>query len=306
MIGQKQTVPILGKDSITPDNLSISDRSSFFTAKSDKTPIPMHLQDLHFRFIKVRARGKEAVELGWQKVRNYSSNSPEFLKWIKEGGNYGVTCPSGFCVFVDADTTTIQETLENKLPLTFRYSTGKDGHFQYVYFIEDQPIGCIPLEDGAYLKGKGGYALGPGSVHPNGTVYGFREIRDVPVAIVKKSELMDALKPFLLKPPQQAAIRETIRERTKKVSPEQIQTVASNLKTAWKKADHKRHTLTLALIGACERSGWSQSDVQTLINRLILTTGKGREHADQVKYSYGKSGKTYGFPALRALLEELK
>jgi len=290
MIGQEPNGPILGKDSNTSNNLSVSTQ----------------LQDFHFRFIKVRSHGKEALEAGWQQVKNYSWNDPDIINWIRTGGNYGVTCPSGFCCFVDADTVEIQEKLDNSLPVTFRYSTGKERHYQYVFFLEDTPIGCIPLEGGAYIKGKGGYALGPGSIHPNGAIYGSREIRDVPVAIVKKSELMDALKPFLLKPPQQAAIRETIRERTEKVSPEQIQTVASDLKTAWKKADHKRHTLTLALIGACERSGWSQSDVQTLINRLILTTGKGREHASQVKYSYGKSGKTYGFPALRALLEDLK
>jgi len=270
-----------------------------------KFVVPSQFQDLHFRFLKVRKGGKEAVEPGWQKTKNYSWHDPEIRNWISRGGNYGIACPSGFCVFVDADTKKIQETLETKLPLTFRYSTGKEGHFQYVYFVEDEAVGCIPLLDGAYIKGRGGYALGPGSVHPNGTVYGSREIRNVPVAVVKNNSLMNALEPFLLKKQQNTAIRETIQERVEKVTPEQIKKVAVDIQAAWKKADHKRHILTLAIIGACERSGWSQSDIQVLINTLIKTTGKGQEHASQVRYAYGRSERTYGFPTLKALLEEL-
>jgi len=153
--------------------------------------------DPNIRILKVRKRGKEAVERNWQTTKNYKFNSPEILVWVRSEGNYGVTSPFGFCCFIDADTKEIQDALDSFLPVTLRWSTGKDGHFQYAYFIEDGPIGCIPLRDGAYIKGKGGYALGPGSIHPNGVTYGSREIRDVPIAIVKREDLLKALNQFV-------------------------------------------------------------------------------------------------------------
>jgi len=307
MSGQEPNGPILvGKENSTSSNLSISHLGGFFTAKSGKEPIPRQLQDVHFRFIKVRARSKEAVELGWQKVRNYSSNSPEFLKWIKEGGNYGVTCPSGFCVFVDADTSEIQKCLENKLPQTFRYSTGKPGHYQYAYFVENGALGCVPLMDGAYIKGKGGYVIGPGSVHPNGVVYGSREIRDVPVAYVTKEALLEALTPFLLKKPQSSPSISPIYTRTSPVTGEMIRKVALDLLPEWIKADHKRHVLTLAIIGTWERLNWSRSEVQALIDTLIGESGKGQEHSAQVRYAYGRGDRKYGIPTLKQISEDLK
>ena len=156
------------------------------------------LNDPNIRLLKVRCHGKEAIERNWQTKANYGIQSQIIQQWVKDGGNYGITSPPGFFCSVDADTKEIQDVLNNALPLTFRYSTGKAGHFQYAYFIEDSPIGCLPLKDGAYIKGKGGYALGPGSVHPNSVVYGSREIRDVPIAIVKKADLINALQEFVV------------------------------------------------------------------------------------------------------------
>jgi len=267
--------------------------------------VPPQFHDLHFRFLKVRKGGKEAVEPGWQKTKNYSWHDPETRHWVNNGGNYGLTCPSGFCVFIDADTKEIQETLETKLPLTFRYSTGKEDHFQYVYFVEDEAVGCIPLKDGAYLKGKGGYALGPGSVHPNGTIYGVRETRDAPVAVVTRKVLLDALEPFLLKKERSTTQPPPHYKRDSKVTNEQIEKTATDLLPAWAKADHARHMLTLAIIGSCERSGWAREDVNDLLVKLADSSGKGREHLKQVDYVYGRDGKKYGFPTLTAILEAL-
>lgn len=154
------------------------------------------LNDPNIRFVKVRYHGKEAVERNWQTCKNYGFLSSEIRDWINNGGNYGLTSPTGFACFIDADTREIQDVLESSLPETIRWSTGKEGHFQYAYFIEDDPIGCLPLKYGAYIKGKGGYALGPGSIHPNSIVYGSRESRDVPIAIVKKTDMINALRNF--------------------------------------------------------------------------------------------------------------
>jgi len=268
--------------------------------------VPPQFRDLHFRLIKVRSHAKEAVEPGWQKAQNYSWSHPEIAHWIRTGGNYGITPPSGFACFVDADTVEIQKCLENKLPQTFRYSTGKPGHYQYAYFVENGPLGCVPLTDGAYIKGHGGYVIGPGSVHPNGIVYGSREIRDVPVAAVSKKGLLDALEPFLLKKEPAVSHPPPHYERTSPVTGEMIEKVAMDLLPEWTNADHKRHVMTLAIIGTWERLGWSKSEVQMLIDTLITESGKGQEHSAQVRYAYGRRDRKYGIPTLKQISEDLK
>ena len=55
-----------------------------------------------------------------------------------------------------------------------------------------------PLKDGAYIKGQNGYAVGPGSVHPNGTIYGVRK-SDHAILTVTQAELLEILKPFMVR-----------------------------------------------------------------------------------------------------------
>ncbi|MGC8516240.1 MAG: bifunctional DNA primase/polymerase, partial [Thermoplasmata archaeon] len=213
------------------------------TRQARNRQFPKVFDDLHFRFLKVRERGKEALEQGWQSARNYAYGNGEILNWVLQGGNYGVMCPSGFCCFVDADSQEIQEDLENELPKTFRYSTGKEGHFQYAYFIQDEPVGCMPLRDGAYIKGRGGYVLGPGSVHPNGTVYGAREIRDVPIAVVRKEDLLRALKDFTIPVPVGSNTRrfKSVQTGTSRIDRDEIVRILSPY---WNKADGRRNDMT--------------------------------------------------------------
>jgi hypothetical protein len=153
--------------------------------------------DSRFRALKVRPKSKEPLERGWTSTNNYAFNSKEIDKWIIQNGNYGIFCPDGSCCFVDADTLEIQKILDEKLPSLW-YSTGRKGHRQYVYAIIDPPISNIPLKEGAYIKGKNGYALGPGSVHPNGRIYGL-ERGSRPIREVTKTELLEVLKPFLIR-----------------------------------------------------------------------------------------------------------
>ena len=157
----------------------------------------LNFNDPRFRVIKILPRSKEPVEKGWTTDHNYAYNSLEINNWIKNGGNYGIFCPHGDCCFVDADTKGIQDALDSKLQ-TFFYSTGQQGHRQYVYAISDPPIRNIPLKDGAYIKGQNGYAVGPGSIHPNGTIYGLDKL-DYPIRTVTKEKLLDVLKPFLIR-----------------------------------------------------------------------------------------------------------
>ncbi|MEM0134058.1 MAG: bifunctional DNA primase/polymerase [Thermoplasmatales archaeon] len=106
------------------------------------------LNDPNIRFLKVRSHGKEAVESGWQLNQNYGYKSDEIRQWVERGDNYALTSPSGFFCLIDADYQEIQEVLDSKHPQTFRYSTGKLEHYQYAYFLEDAPIGCVPLAGG--------------------------------------------------------------------------------------------------------------------------------------------------------------
>ena len=265
--------------------------------------IPNQFANSNIKLLKVRAHGKEAVERGWQSVANYTSDSPSILDWIKYGGNYGVTSPAGFYASVDADTKKIQDALEGKLPRTFRWSTGKPGHFQYGYFILDGPIGCVPLKDGAYIKGKGGYALGPGSIHPNGIVYGSREIRDIPIAIVKKEDLLNSVKDFMITDSGEIKGRfESLPAGTARIDRDEIVRI---LTPYWSKADGRRNDLTLAIAGFIARSGGDEQDAVFIISELARLTGKGKDHISGARYSFHKDGKIRGFSTLKKLMEEI-
>ena len=151
-----------------------------------------------FRVIKLLPNRKEPAEKGWTTINNYPFDSEIIDNWILQGGNYGIFCPKGDCCFVDADTKEIQAELDKRLS-TFWYSTGRECHRQYVYLISDPPIRNIPLKEGAYIKGQNGYAVGPGSVHPNGIIYGLSR-SGYPIMTVTKEELLKILKPFMVRP----------------------------------------------------------------------------------------------------------
>ena len=153
--------------------------------------------DPKFRCIKLLPHRKEPLEKAWTTINNYPFDSPEIEEWIENGGNFGIFCPLGDCCFVDADTKEIQATLDSSLS-TYWYSTGREGHRQYVYGINDPPIKNVPLRDGAYVKGQNGYAVGPGSIHPNGAIYGLSKSK-YPIRTVTKGELLEVLKPFMVR-----------------------------------------------------------------------------------------------------------
>ncbi|HEX3453867.1 MAG TPA: bifunctional DNA primase/polymerase [Gaiellaceae bacterium] len=112
--------------------------------------------------------------------------------------NVGVVCgPSGLLV-VDEDAlggfAKFAASVEQTIPETYTVSTGKGQHF---YF---DASGCGDLSNspgpleafGCDVRGAGGYVVGAGSTHANGTTY--MVVRDVPPAPVP-SWLYEALKP---------------------------------------------------------------------------------------------------------------
>jgi hypothetical protein len=156
--------------------------------------------DRRFRTLKLLSHRKEPLEKEWTTRNNYPFGSPEIFNHIQKGGNYGFFCPNGDCAFVDADFLEIQTALDKNLP-TFWYSTGREGHRQYTLNISNGPIRNIPLTGGAYIKGQKGYAVGPGSLHPNGRIYGL-EMSDLTIRTVTVEELLAVLKPFMLRNPE--------------------------------------------------------------------------------------------------------
>ena len=267
------------------------------------------LNDVNIRFIKVKKQSKQPLEQDWAKAKNYTYNSPEILNWIESGGNYGITSPSGFAVFIDADIKPLQERLDASLPPTFRWSTGKPGHFEYAYFIEDVPMGCFPLRAGAYVKGKGGMVVGPGSIHPTGVAYGEREIRDVPIATVTEKQLMDALSEFLIN--KKSGNPEETLTHLKGPGPENIdrEKIIQILTPYWDAADENRNDLTLDIAGFIRRSGGTVEDAITIISGLVKNTGKGSDHIQGAKYAFNREGgedsKIKGFTSLKTKMSEL-
>jgi hypothetical protein len=252
--------------------------------------------------LKVKTHSKEAMEKNWQSTANYGFSSKEIRSWILNGGNYGITCPSGFCCCIDADTLEIRDALDNSLPQTFRWSTGREGHFQYIFFIEDGPVGCIPLKDGAYIKGKGGYVLGPGSVHPNGTKYGSREIKNVPIAVIEKEDLLRSLKGFMFSEPGKAFQFNPLPKGPAKIDREEIIRI---LEPYWAKANGRRNDLTMAIAGFVARSGGSEGDATFIISEIARLTGKGYDHIAGAKYAFRRNGAVKGFRSLKLLMEDI-
>ncbi|MEM3192921.1 MAG: bifunctional DNA primase/polymerase [Candidatus Parvarchaeota archaeon] len=160
----------------------------------------------------MRPRSKIPFEKAWNRIANYSLDSDEIKEWTSKGANWGITCPRGDCAFIDADTKEIQDILDSRLT-SFWYTTGRKGHRQYVYGILDPPIKNIPLKDGAYIKGQNGYALGPGSIHPNGRIYG-QEKSNLPIREVSKQELLGVLEPFLIRKNEPQRNRPVINKST--------------------------------------------------------------------------------------------
>jgi hypothetical protein len=261
--------------------------------------------DVNIRFIKVKFRAKEALEKCWQIRKNYGFHSSEIREWIKNGGNYGLTSPTGFACFVDADTREIQNVLESSLPETLRWSTGREEHYQYAYSIADEPVGCIPMKDGAYVKGKGGYALGPGSVHPNGTIYGSREVRDVPIAIVNKTDLINTLKKFMMSDPENSKGFQfsPLSKGPAKINKEEVVKI---LLPYWVKANGRRNELTLSIAGFIAHSGGSEDDALFVISNLCERTRKGHDHILGARYAFHRDGPVKGFRSLEQLMEEIE
>lgn len=163
--------------------------------ETKKLLIPQQFFDPNVMCLKCARQSKEPVH--GRAVQYFSCGSKEIQDHVRMGFNVGATSLTGYAGFVDGDSQAVRDVIEAHYNTTF-WNTGKPGHKNYLFFFEDEPLnGPIPFkkEFDGYVKTRKGYSIIPPSIHPNGRQYG-EEFNDIPVAIVKRDELLDILKPF--------------------------------------------------------------------------------------------------------------
>lgn len=148
--------------------------------------IPTQLRRQELRFIKVAKRDKIPVEKDWLNSKNYAWKDPELIKWIVEGGNYGIL-PRGGIGIIDLDDIGAALNLgiiDHFDTFTVRSGSGNGIHLYVkcegiadkIPFYEkdaDTHIGEF------YGSGANAYVVGPGSVHPYGNRYEVTKNKDL-------------------------------------------------------------------------------------------------------------------------------
>jgi len=161
--------------------------------------IPVQLQKKEFRFIKVRRKNKIPLEQDWVKKNNYVFDNIGIQAYIKNGGNYGVATGFGNLVVIDSDHKNTQKLVEEKLPDTFRVSTGKGTHNYFICKDLKQKIVLDNDTEGEHygeVQTVGQQVVAPGSIHPNGHKY--KVINDVDIVEVSKNQIKDCLKTLMI------------------------------------------------------------------------------------------------------------
>jgi hypothetical protein len=140
------------------------------------------------------------------RLNNYSYNEPEFVEWLKQGYNYGVTS-AGELIKLESDDVARWRELGvfDKIPQkTFTVQSSKLNRQHFYYFgplVADCKL-CDPDtgEDIGHIRGtgeaggRGGMVVGPGSRHPSGVWY---EVQvDAEIATITQEQL-DEIKALL-------------------------------------------------------------------------------------------------------------
>lgn len=162
--------------------------------------IPPQLRTGNFRFIRVKAKGKAAIDAGWNKDRNYDHTDVKLLKHLVNGGNYGVIpWDNGMCI-LDADEYTRLEQLGALEPFsgTFTVRTGSDVERYHYFFRCDgldvkKKIPFFDLTDPQWHLGEvyparcSAYVVGANCVHPSGRIY--QVVNNAPIKTIHIDDL---------------------------------------------------------------------------------------------------------------------
>jgi hypothetical protein len=127
-----------------------------------------------WRLLPVEARGKIPLIKKWSE--NASSDENQIRAWMKEfrGCNWGVaTGPESNLVIVDLDSDAAHERLKQwgTIPATFTVKTRRGWHLYFLYPNAAIKTVAGEVAEGIDIRGKGGQAVFPPSVHESGVVY---------------------------------------------------------------------------------------------------------------------------------------
>jgi P4 family phage/plasmid primase-like protien len=146
------------------------------------------------RYVKVckpiigdKSSGKGPFETEWQN-HPYAADDPELIKWLEEGGNYGVIAGHGI-ILIDLDEP--DEDFQNRIN-TFTVKSGRESgmgrHFYFMSGIEENAL--IYDKSGIQignLQAERKICVGPNSRHNSGGTY--KITNDVPLSWIGKKEL---------------------------------------------------------------------------------------------------------------------
>lgn len=122
---------------------------------------------------------------------------PAIRRWVADGGNYGVRATAGDdLVIIDVDDGELRTALREPLPRMFMVETGSGGEHHYYRcsgWDRNHQLGRDGTDYGS-LRASNWYAVGPGSVHPNGNRY--RVVEDRPIATVSIPRLKELVERF--------------------------------------------------------------------------------------------------------------
>jgi hypothetical protein len=118
-------------------------------------------------------RGQKSPSAPWTRFQTELPSSDQILAWDASDLNVGVVCGRlSNLLVLDVDGNEAQEFVDSLgLPPTPVVTTGRGRHYYFRYpmlgaknraKIEGLPLDC---------RGDGGYVVGPGSIHPSGSVY---------------------------------------------------------------------------------------------------------------------------------------
>lgn len=166
--------------------------------------IPKQLQNLDFRFLFLKEKGKEPLPqmINWQNESNVPFNNPMLEFHINGGGNYGIIGGYGNLILIDTDNKEIEKIAET-LPETFTIKTGSPEEYKkHYYYICDKAIKGIRLSkekvgDLGDIRGIGQYVVAPNSIHPSGNKYEI--IKNVGIKRITEEEIINAFNNYIQK-----------------------------------------------------------------------------------------------------------
>jgi len=145
-------------------------------SKADKVCMAMEAGGRGFRVFPVS--GKIPL-VKWKEAATKIPKEIEALWDEHPGANIGIACGEGLVVIdFDDPECDAAKWLEEKLPPTLTCVTGRGDH-RYFHCLNSKALRNLQLK-GVDLRTDGGLVVGAGSVHKNGTVYGWS--KDIPIA----------------------------------------------------------------------------------------------------------------------------